>query len=63
MDAAGWDPAPLIISVFAFKAKNDEVIRRYRDMGIDRTVMITPRWMDHALRGLDQKQPFVAELK
>jgi alkanesulfonate monooxygenase SsuD/methylene tetrahydromethanopterin reductase-like flavin-dependent oxidoreductase (luciferase family) len=62
MDAAGRDPASLTISVFAFNAKNDDVIRRYRDMGVDRTVMITPRRMDDALRWLDQKQPLAAEL-
>ncbi len=62
MTAAGRDPAALSISIFAFDAKNDDVVRRYRDLGVDRVVMITPRRMDDALRWLDSKQPLVAEL-
>ena len=62
MTAAGRDPASLTISVFAFDARNDDVIRRYREMGVDRVVMIMPRRLDDALRWFDQKQPLVAEL-
>lgn len=62
MDAVGRDPGSLSISVFAFNAKDDDLIRRYRDLGVDRTVMITPRRMDDALRWLDSKQALVAEL-
>jgi len=61
--AAGRDPADLSISVFAFDAKDDDVIRRYRDLGVDRVVMITPRRLDDALRWLDAKQPLVSELE
>jgi len=62
MTAAGRDPASLTVSVFAFEAKDDDVIRRYRDIGVDRVVMIMPRRLDDALRWLDAKQPLVAEL-
>lgn len=62
MTAADRDPAGLTVSVFAFDAKDDDVIRRYRDLGVDRVVMITPRRMDDALRWLDAKQPLAAEL-
>jgi probable F420-dependent oxidoreductase len=61
-DAAGRDPADLTISVFAFNAKNDDLIRRYAEIGVDRTAMITPRRMDDALRWLDQKQALIAEV-
>ena len=60
--AAGRDPAALDISVFAFDAKNDDVIRRYRDIGVERVVMITPRRMDDALRWLDAKHSLISEL-
>lgn len=60
--AAGRDPATLAISIFAFDAKNDDLIRRYHDLGVDRVVMITPRRMDDALRWLDAKQPLLAEV-
>lgn len=62
MAAAGRDPASLTVSVFAFEAKDDDVIRRYREIGVDRVVMIMPRRLDDALRWLDAKQPLVAEL-
>ncbi len=62
MRAADRDPASLSISVFAFDAKEDDVIRRYRDLGVDRVVMITPRRMDDAERWLDQKQKLIAEV-
>lgn len=61
-EAAGRDPATLAISIFAFDAKNDDLIRHYRDLGVDRVVMITPRRMDDALRWLDAKQPLLAEV-
>ncbi len=56
---AGRDPASISISVFAFNAKDDDLIKRYADAGADRTVMITPRRMDDALRWLDQKQGLI----
>lgn len=62
MAAAGRDPASFTISVFAFEVKDDDVIRRYRDIGVDRVVMIMPRRLDGALRWLDAKQPLVREL-
>lgn len=62
-DATGRDPADLTISVFAFNAKNDDLIKRYAEIGVDRTVMITPRRIDDALRWLDQKQGLIAEVR
>lgn len=62
MTGAGRDPETLNISVFAFDAKNDDVIRRYHDLGVDRVVMITPRRLDDALRWLDSKQALVDEV-
>ena len=43
-------------------SKEDDVIGRYRDLGVDRVVMITPRSMDDAERWLDQKQKLIAEV-
>lgn len=62
MADAGRDPASLSISVFAFNAKDDDVIRRYRDLGVDRVVMVLPRRLDDALAWMDGKQALVAEL-
>ena len=47
-EAAGRDPADISVSVFAFDGADGDAILRYRDMGIGRMVLVSPRERDAA---------------
>ncbi len=53
-EAAGRDPATIAISVFAFDGANEDALKRYRDLGVDRVVLIAPRREPEALAFLDR---------
>jgi probable F420-dependent oxidoreductase len=53
-EAAGRDPASLSVSVFAFNGAHDDAILKYRDIGIDRLVLVAPRERDQALSFIDR---------
>ncbi len=61
-EAAGRDPASIPISVFAFDGANEEALRRYLDLGIERVVLISPRRDGDALPFLDRFAPLIADL-
>ena len=52
--AAGRDPATIAISVFAFEGANADALKRYRDLGVDRVVLIAPRREPEAFAFLDR---------
>ena len=56
-EAAGRDPASLPVSVFAFDGADGDSLQRYRDMGIARAVLISPRREADALRFLERFDP------
>ena len=41
--AAAHDPDSLSISVFAFEGTHDDARKRYRDLGVERVVLVAPR--------------------
>ena len=53
-EEAGREPAGISISVFAFEGANADALKRYRDMGVDRVVLIAPRREPEALAFLDR---------
>ena len=53
-EAAGRDPADISVSVFAFDGADGDAILRYRDMGIGRMVLVSPRERDAALAFADR---------
>jgi alkanesulfonate monooxygenase SsuD/methylene tetrahydromethanopterin reductase-like flavin-dependent oxidoreductase (luciferase family) len=62
-EAAGRDPASLPVSVFAFAEPTTDVLQRYREMGIERVVMVSPRRLDDALPFLDRIAPLIADVR
>ena len=61
-EKAGRNPDSLSVSVFAFDADDEDTLRRYRDLGVERVVMAAPRAEPQALAFIDRFQPMVAEL-
>ena len=62
-EAHGRDPDSIEISVFSFGAADDlDSLKRYRDMGIKRVALITPRRLDDALNALDDMAEFIPEV-
>jgi len=51
---AGRDPETLSVSVFAFNGADGDAILRYRDLGVDRLVLVAPRARDQALAFIDR---------
>ena len=60
--AAGRDPASIPITMFAFPGAGADVLKRYREIGVDRVVMVAPRYDGEALAFLDRFAPMNAEL-
>ena len=52
--AAGRDPAGIPVSIFAFDGADGDAILKYRDMGVDRMVLVAPRERDAALAFVDR---------
>ncbi len=61
-EAAGRDPGSIPITMFAFPGAGADVLKRYREIGVDRVVMVAPRHDDDALAFLDRFAPMNAEL-
>ena len=59
-EAAGRDPASLTVSIFAFAEPGMDVLQRYREMGVERVVIVSPRRLDDALPFLDRIAPLIA---
>ncbi len=57
-EAAGRDPDSLSISVFAFDGASEAVLQRYRDIGVERVVFVSPRGESEAMAFLDRLAPF-----
>jgi len=53
-EAAGRDAAGISVSVFAFDGADPDALKRYREIGIDRVVLISPRREADALRFADR---------
>ena len=52
-EAHGRNPDEIEISVFAFEGSAPDALKQYRDMGVARVALITPRRLDDALRAMD----------
>jgi alkanesulfonate monooxygenase SsuD/methylene tetrahydromethanopterin reductase-like flavin-dependent oxidoreductase (luciferase family) len=52
--AAGRNPASLSVSVFAFEGTQSDTLKRYRDLGVARVVLVAPRRLADALPFLDR---------
>jgi len=61
-EAAGRDPDSIPVSVFAFEADDEELLLRYRDLGVERVVMAVPRNPDLAIPFLDRFAKVIPEL-
>ena len=61
-EEAGRDPASISVSVFAFDGANPDALKRYRDIGIERVVLIAPRRENDALPFLDRFAELIPEL-
>ena len=61
-EEAGRDPAGISVSVFAFDGANPDALKRYRDIGIERVVLIAPRRENDALPFLDRFAGLMPEL-
>ena len=53
-EAAGRRPESLSVSVFAFQTPGRDTLLRYRDMGVERVTVVSPRRMDDALSFIDR---------
>jgi probable F420-dependent oxidoreductase len=61
-EAAGRRPEDLSISVFAFEGANAEALARYRDLGVERVVLVVPRRLADALPVLDHLAAVIPRL-
>ncbi len=61
-ETAGRDPESIPITMFAFPGAGEDVLKRYREIGVDRVVMVAPRYDGDALAFLDRFAPMNAEL-
>ena len=60
---AGRDPDEIPVSVFAFNEPSGDTLKRYRDIGVDRVVIVAPRQLVAAVAILDQCAEYVAAVK
>jgi len=51
---AGRNPEGLSLSVFAFQGMQSDALQRYRDLGVERVVLVAPRRMAEAIPFLDR---------
>ena len=61
-EAAGRDGDGISVSVFAFDGANADALEGYRDMGVDRVVLISPRHEAEAMAFLDLLAPLTTKL-
>ena len=58
-EAHGRNPDGIEISVFAFEGASPDALKEYRDMGVKRVALITPRRLDDALRAMDNLAEYI----
>jgi len=61
-EAAGRDPDSLAISVFAFEGTHGDALKRYRELGVERVVLVAPRRLADALPFLDRLATVIPHL-
>lgn len=62
-EQAGRDPASLPVSVFAFAEPAPDLLQRYRELDIERVVIVSPRRLDDALPFLDRLAPMIPNVR
>ncbi len=62
-EEAGRDPAQLPVSVFAFAEPTLEMLLRYREMGVERVVLVSPRRLDDARPFLDRVATLIPNIR
>ena len=60
--AAGRRPDSLSVSVFVFEGANADALKRYRDMGVARATLVSPRRLADALPFLDRAATLIPDL-
>jgi len=60
--AAGRNPASLSVSVFAFEGTQSDILKRYRDLGVVRVVLVAPRRLADALPFLDHTARVIPDI-
>jgi alkanesulfonate monooxygenase SsuD/methylene tetrahydromethanopterin reductase-like flavin-dependent oxidoreductase (luciferase family) len=60
--AAGRSPASLSVSLFAFAGTQSDTLKRYRDLGVTRVVLVAPRRLVDALPFLDRMARVIPDL-
>ncbi|MEQ9639038.1 MAG: LLM class F420-dependent oxidoreductase [Alphaproteobacteria bacterium] len=58
--AAGRDPESIEVDIFAFDVRDPDILKRYRDMGIERVVIYSPRAEEKVMPWLDNLAPQIA---
>jgi probable F420-dependent oxidoreductase len=61
-EAHGRDPDSIEISVFAFEGASPDALKQYRDMGVKRVVLVTPRRLNDALRAMDDLAELIPQV-
>jgi alkanesulfonate monooxygenase SsuD/methylene tetrahydromethanopterin reductase-like flavin-dependent oxidoreductase (luciferase family) len=60
--AAGRHPASLSVSVFAFETTQSDTLKRYRDLGVARVILVAPRRLADALPFLDRLASIIPDI-
>ncbi len=60
--AHGRNPDDIEISVFAFEGASPDALKAYRDMGVKRVALITPRRLEDALRSMDNLAELIPQV-
>jgi alkanesulfonate monooxygenase SsuD/methylene tetrahydromethanopterin reductase-like flavin-dependent oxidoreductase (luciferase family) len=60
--AAGRRPEELSVSVFAFEGATADMLKRYRDLGVERVTVVAPRRLADALPFLDRTAALIPTL-
>jgi probable F420-dependent oxidoreductase len=60
--AAGRNPVSLSVSVFAFEGTQSDTLKRYRDLGVARVVLVAPRRLEDALPFLDHMARIIPDI-
>ncbi len=60
--AAGRSPASFSVSVFAFEGTQSDTLKRYRDLGMARVVLVAPRRLADALPFLDRMARVIPDI-
>lgn len=61
-EAAGRDPTSIPVSVFAFDAADEDALMKYREMGVERVVLVAPRHTPQVMPFLDRFSAMVPKL-